>query len=122
MLGIYLAVRHFRHFVQGRVFAPYTDHKPLTYTFGRSGSLYTTQKNRQLALVYEFTTEIRHIKGMDNIPAHMLSHIDAFSTQPPPVLDTNLLARLQSDGAELQHYKTTSTALKPEDIVFPETS
>ena len=31
LLAIYLAVKHFRHFVEGRSFHTLTDHKPLTY-------------------------------------------------------------------------------------------
>ena len=38
LLGLYLAVRHFRHFLEGRPFVAYTDHKPLTFAFGRSAT------------------------------------------------------------------------------------
>nr|VZI10451.1 unnamed protein product [Spirometra erinaceieuropaei] len=31
LLAIYLAVKHFRHFLEGRDFAVFTDHKPLTF-------------------------------------------------------------------------------------------
>ena len=43
LLAIYLAIKHFHHFVKGRDFTINTDHKPLTFTFGNS----TEQSPRQ---------------------------------------------------------------------------
>ena len=34
LFAIYLAIKHFRHFVKGRRFHILTDHKPLTYALG----------------------------------------------------------------------------------------
>ena len=31
LLGIYLATKHFRHYLEGRPFTIYTDHKPLVF-------------------------------------------------------------------------------------------
>lgn len=36
LLAIYLAVKYFRHMLEAREFSIYTDHKPLTFAFGRS--------------------------------------------------------------------------------------
>ena len=33
-LAVYLAIKHFQHFVEGREFHVLTDHKPLTYALG----------------------------------------------------------------------------------------
>ena len=35
LLAIYLAVKKFRYFVEGRKFAIFTDHKPLTFVFNK---------------------------------------------------------------------------------------
>ena len=35
LLAIYLGVRHFRFFLEGRPFTIFTDHKPLTYAMAR---------------------------------------------------------------------------------------
>ena len=35
-LAMYTAVKRFRHAVEGRDFAIYTDHKPLTYEFNQN--------------------------------------------------------------------------------------
>lgn len=105
--------------IEGRSFTIYTAHKLLTYAFGRSGSLYTPREIRQLGFLPEFTTDIRHIKGVDNVLADFLSCIDALPSQRPPVLDTSLLACLQADDAQLQNYRTSNTILKLEEITFP---
>ena len=34
LLAAYLAVKHFKHLLEGRVFSLYTDHKPLTFALG----------------------------------------------------------------------------------------
>ena len=33
LLALYLAVRHFRYYLEGRPFTAYTDHKPLIFAF-----------------------------------------------------------------------------------------
>ena len=35
LLGLYLAVRHFKYFLEARPFVAYTDHKPLTFAFAK---------------------------------------------------------------------------------------
>ena len=32
LLAVYFAIKHFRHFVEGRFFSVYIDHKPLTFS------------------------------------------------------------------------------------------
>ena len=38
LLGVHLAIRHFRWFVEGRVFDVYTDRKPLTFAISNSST------------------------------------------------------------------------------------
>ena len=35
LLAMYLAVKKFRYFIEGRKFAIFTDHKPLTFVFNK---------------------------------------------------------------------------------------
>ena len=35
LLAIYLAIKQFRHFIEGRTFHILTDHKPVTYALAR---------------------------------------------------------------------------------------
>ena len=63
LLGIYLAIKHFRHFVKGREFNILTDHKPLTFALSSHSDKYTPHQARHLDLLSQFTTDIRHVCG-----------------------------------------------------------
>jgi transposase InsO family protein len=51
----------------------YTDHKPLTYAISRVSDPWNARQCRQLAYVAEYTSDIRHIAGAENIVADTLS-------------------------------------------------
>ena len=72
LLAIHSSIRHFRYFLEGREFCVYTDHEPLTHT---PASLVdrSPREERQLSYICEFTTDIRHIRGVDNVVADALS-------------------------------------------------
>jgi hypothetical protein len=70
-------IRHFRYMLEGRPFTIYTDHKPLTFALGKVSEPWTAMQSRQLSYVAEFTIDIRHIPGSENIVADTLS-------RPPP--------------------------------------
>ena len=48
LLAIYLTVKHFRHFVEGRGFHIATDHKPLTFALASASNKYTPRQIRHL--------------------------------------------------------------------------
>ena len=73
LLALYLAVRHFRYFLEARSFIAYTDHKPLTLAFAKVSDPWSPQQQRHLAYISEFTTDVRHIAGKDNNVADALS-------------------------------------------------
>jgi hypothetical protein len=66
-------IRHFRFMLEGRPFRIYTDHKPLTYALSRSSEPWTARQCRRLSYVAEFSSDIRHINGKDNLVADTLS-------------------------------------------------
>ena len=61
LLAVYLAVKHFRHFVEGREFLILTDHKPLTFALSITTDKYTPRQTRHLDYISQFTTDIRHV-------------------------------------------------------------
>ena len=71
LLAMYLATKYFRHYLEGKPFTLYTDHKPLTFALG-SDSDRLPRQMRHLSFVAEFTTDIRHIKGPDNMVADLV--------------------------------------------------
>ena len=63
---------HFRHMLEGRRFT-ITDHKPLTYALSRTSDPWSARQARQLSYLAEYTDDIRHIAGEENIVADTLS-------------------------------------------------
>lgn len=72
LLGIYLGIKHFRHFLEGRNFCVYTDHKPLIGAM-TSKAERSPRQSRQLDYISQFTTDLRHIQGKNNVVADTLS-------------------------------------------------
>ena len=81
LLAAYLAVKHFRHALEGRQFTLLTDHKPLTKALKTSSDNHSQREIRELDFLPQFTTDIRYIKGEKNKVVDALSrlHIDAIS-------------------------------------------
>ena len=73
LLAIFLAVKHFRHFLEGRQFTIYTDHKPLLFMFQRANDPWSNRQARHIAKISEFSTTICHVAGKANRVADALS-------------------------------------------------
>nr|VZI13842.1 unnamed protein product [Spirometra erinaceieuropaei] len=73
LLAIYLAVKHFRHFLEDRDFTIFTDHKPLTFSTRSHSDKYNPREISHLDYISQFTTDIRHIDGPKNTVADVLS-------------------------------------------------
>ncbi len=67
------AIRHFRFLVEGRRFCIWTDHKPLTFSLHRVSDAWSARQQRHLSYVAEYTSDIRHVAGEDNVVADSLS-------------------------------------------------
>ena len=76
LLAVYLAIKHFHHFVEGRQFKVLTDHKPLTFSLSSHSDRYTPRQVRHLDYISQFTTDIQHISGQDNPVVDALSRIE----------------------------------------------
>lgn len=117
LLAIYLAIKHFRHLVEGRSFHVYTDHKPLTGSIFSSNKDTSPRQTRHLCFISEFTTDIRFLPGKQNLAADALSR-DIELTDNPEVNTTSCsfmdfigLADAQRTDAETQAFRSTNTAL-----------
>ena len=102
LLAIYLAIKHFRHFVEGRPFTVLTDHKPLIYALHARPDKHSPREIRHLDFISQFTSDIRHITGTANVVADALSRPNIDSVSPVP-LDLESIARAQIHDDELSH-------------------
>jgi hypothetical protein len=92
LLAAYLAVRHFRFMLEARKFHILTDHKPLTYALHRVSEPWSAKQQRQLSYLAEFTADIRHVAGKENVVADALSRPveSSSSSGGRPVLGGNV--------------------------------
>ncbi|UYV66811.1 hypothetical protein LAZ67_4002935 [Cordylochernes scorpioides] len=122
LLALYLAIKHFRHLLEGRQFPVYTDHKPLTYAFQQNLDKASPRQCRHLDFIGQFTTDIRHIAGCENVPADFLSRVEPISHHQP--YDPKSLAEAQAVDQELQALLTSEnrSSLQLEKVQIPETN
>jgi hypothetical protein len=80
--AIFSGIRHYRYLLEGRPFHVLTDHKPLTTALHRVSEPWSAKQQRQLAYIAEFTSDIRHIPGKENVVADTLSRPVAAATRP----------------------------------------
>lgn len=117
LLAIYLAIKSFRHFVEGRPFSIYTDHRPLTFAFN-STSERSPRQTRHLCFIAEFSTDVRHVEGKENVVADALSRATDLSAIALPTIDYRQLANDQKSQEEIATYQTTDTGLRFANIPF----
>lgn len=73
---VYTEIKHFRYMLEGRNFAVFTDHKPLIYAFQQKLEKASPRQARYLTYISEFTTDLIHVFGQDNVITDTLSRID----------------------------------------------
>ncbi|GFW81604.1 retrovirus-related Pol polyprotein from transposon 17.6 [Trichonephila clavipes] len=93
LLAIYSAIRHFRYMLEARNFTVLTDHKPLTYAFRHKSDKCSPRQIRQLDFISQFTSNIVHIPGSDNIAADVLSRVSAITL--PSQINYDCIAQTQ---------------------------
>jgi transposase InsO family protein len=92
LLAVYCGILHFRYMVEGQAFAVFTDHKPLIGALTRVSEPKSDRQRRQLSAIAEFTADIRHIAGEENVVADTLS-------RPTPTIAAAVAAEAGSVGS-----------------------
>nr|VZI36458.1 unnamed protein product [Spirometra erinaceieuropaei] len=64
LLAVYLSIRHFRHFLEGREFVVLTDHKPLVFALRASPDRYSPREIRHLDFISQFSCDIQHVHAI----------------------------------------------------------
>ena len=107
LLAIYLAIKHFRYFVEGRTFAVFTDHAPLCKAlFSRSQNSLPRQQ-RHLDYIAQFTSDLRNVKGEENVVTDCLSRITASVFEEFKAVDFLEMAALQQRDPVINHLQKT---------------
>ena len=116
----YLAVRHFRHLLEGRLFTIYTDHKPLLAAMVKISDPWSAIQIRHLTYISEYTTDLQHVEGKNNVVADALSRVEI--NQVHLGIDYQQMARDQQLDPELPAYKTSITGLRFRDVPYAGTT
>jgi hypothetical protein len=77
VLAIYKVVKHLRHMLEARHFVIFTVHMLLIYAFGQRPDRCTPRQFNDHDFISQFTADIRHISGQDNVDADTLSRVGA---------------------------------------------
>lgn len=117
LLAIYEAIKYFRYMLEARHFTVFTDHKPICFAFNSRKDKCSPRQFRHLDLIAQFTTDIQHISGKDNVVADTLSRVEAI-VKP---IDMATLAKSQVSDTELQQVLDGSTSLSLKKICIPGT-
>lgn len=118
LLAIYEGVQHFKHALEAQVFTIYTDHKPLTFMFTQKRDKLSPVQRNHITFLSQYTTDVRHISGSENVVADALSRVNSVNLQ---AIDFNALAAAQQDDEELRSWPTTPSSLVLEKILVPGT-
>jgi hypothetical protein len=98
--------------LEARHFTIFTDHKPITYAFQQKRDNCSPRQFNHLDFIAQFTTDIGHISGQDNVVADALSRVE--SVTAPPSYDA--LAAEQDGDDELRTLLGSTTALLLEKL------
>eukprot|EP00794_Sanderia_malayensis_P001258 gene1258-biopygen485 len=109
LLAVYLAIRHFRHCLEGRLFYILTDHKPLTHALSASANRHSPREIRHLDYISQFTTDIHHIQGKENVVADALSRTEINLLQSVQPIDFTQLAKAQQEDPDLPILQCSSS-------------
>ena len=112
----------------------------------KKSELKSGRQTRQFATISEFTTDIRHVSGKENVVADALLQAPSPSGDPQdvqrevqptqgfltndfrlvnaiqPGLDCRAIAAAQRDDPDIQNYRTAVTNLHLEDVPFEDGS
>jgi len=91
LLGLYMSVKHFEHFLIVKPAVVYTDHKPLLHYLTMKHP--SPRQQHHMSYLSQFNIELRYIRGAENVVADCLSRADIASLDFEPFLTTETLAQ-----------------------------
>lgn len=109
LLAAYSSIKHFKHLLEARSFILFTDHKPLIFALQQNLDKASPRQRRHLDFISQYTTDIRHISGKDNLVADALSRMESITLDSS--IDYVHLARDQSTDTTLANLLETNKSL-----------
>jgi hypothetical protein len=98
--------------LETRHFTIFIDHKPITYAFQQKQDKCSPRQFNHLDFVAQFTTDIKHISGHDNVVADTLSRVESVTASP----SYDALAAAQDGDDELRTLLGSTTTLRLEKL------
>lgn len=118
LLAMYLAVKKFRYYLEGRKFVIFTDHRPIISAFASSADRFTGREHRHLIYISQFTSDIRFIPGSENKVADSLSRVEISSISNISLDQLHLAQKQDLELTDLLTNKV-NTSLKLKQVLFP---
>ncbi|KAH8413882.1 hypothetical protein KR222_003403, partial [Zaprionus bogoriensis] len=118
LLAVYESIKYFKHWLEGRIFFIKTDHKPLLYAFKQRPEKASPRQLRHLSFISQFSTEIVHVKGADNVVADAFSRLCTIDM--PVAINLSLIEQAQAVDSELSELLKGSTSLKLQKVRYDE--
>lgn len=103
LLAIYLSIKHFRYYLEGRGFTIFTDHKPLVNAM-QSKTERSPRQSRHLDFIAQFSTDIQYVKGQENVVADTMSRLSEIDLSTPRLEE---LVKAQQIDQELPLLQTS---------------
>lgn len=116
LTAIFRGIKYFKHMLEARPFTIFTDHKPICYAFKQNSDKASPRQLRQLDFIGQYTTDIQHVKGSDNVVADLLSRIESIYQKG---IDYEELADLQATDEETQCVANGDSATTVKLIKMP---
>ena len=116
LLAIFAAIKYFRYLLEGSSFVVFTDHKPLTNALNKKYENLTPRQINHLTFIAQFTSDIRHISGADNIVADAFSRIESVTPDEP--VNFSDLAKCQEEDEELQKLLQSDSGLQLQNCLL----
>jgi len=118
LLSCYLAIKHFRWSLEGRKFHIMTDHKPLVFALHRTSDHWTARQQRQMGFVAEFTADLRHVPGQQNVVADALSRpVALILPSQEETVSMQQIAQGQLTCSEVEELKKSS-CLQVQEVIL----
>ena len=119
MLAIYLAIKHFRYFIEGRIFTVFTDHAPLCKAIFSRSLNSSPRQQRHLDFITQFTSDLRYVKGEKNVVADCLSRKTASIFEENEAISFLEMEAAQQRDPIIDHIQTSKHSLKLEYHQLP---